>query len=87
MCSGVALSMAHKESLASPGAKLGRSKSTKGSPSLLDSSDSRALKIRSVTKAAQSASVRINFGDKYESIYIEIDPFSICFFVLLFGPI
>ncbi|XP_074559521.1 uncharacterized protein LOC141815478 isoform X2 [Curcuma longa] len=48
--------MAHKESHASPGVKLVRSKSTKGSPSSLDSSDSRALKIRSVTKAAQSVS-------------------------------
>ncbi|XP_042402958.1 centrosomal protein of 128 kDa-like [Zingiber officinale] len=48
--------MAHKESLASSGVKLARSKSTKGSPSSLDSSDSRALKIKSVTKAAQSAS-------------------------------
>ncbi|WOL08729.1 hypothetical protein Cni_G17482 [Canna indica] len=47
--------MSHKDSPASPSPKSLQSKSTKGSPSSLDPSDSRTLKIKSLTRTPSSS--------------------------------
>lgn len=71
--------MAHKNSPLSPSGKGMRSKSTKGSPSSLDSSDSRSLKIMPFAKTAPSPEVNFLFHYKLLSLNV------IFLLVLMFG--